>query len=114
VPSPPGPGSPSFRGKSGALTAARPLSLDTLLLKTIFNFKMYVCLCEAVTDHDIRTAVEDGASSVAEVMLCTRAGTRCGSCRTELAETVAAAQPSSCRRRLEVLDAFPHRTVRAA
>lgn len=85
-----------------------------LLLKTIFNFKMYVCLCEAVTDHDIRTAVDNGASSVAEVMLCTRAGTRCGSCRTELAETVAAAQPSGCRRRLDVLDNYPHPSVRAA
>jgi bacterioferritin-associated ferredoxin len=67
---------------------------------------MYVCLCEAVTDHEIRKAVEDGASSVTEVMQCTRAGTRCGSCRSELAETVAAAQGSPCRRRLDVIDDF--------
>lgn len=66
---------------------------------------MYVCMCEAVTDHEIRKAVEDGASSVAEVMLCTRAGTRCGACRSEIAEIVdaAAPPPRSCRRRLEVL-----------
>jgi len=80
-----------------------------LLLKTIFNFKMYVCLCEAVTDHEIRNAVEGGACSVAEVMLCTRAGTRCGSCRSEIADTVAAARPPlASRRRLEMVDAFPH------
>lgn len=65
---------------------------------------MYVCVCEAVTDHEIRQAVESGASSVGEVMRCTRAGTRCGSCRTELAQMVEAAQPP-CRRRLEVIDA---------
>lgn len=66
---------------------------------------MYVCMCEAVTDHDIRKAVEDGASSVAEVMACTRAGTRCGACRHEIAEIVdaAAPPPRSCRRRLELL-----------
>lgn len=66
---------------------------------------MYVCVCEAVTDHEIRKAVENGASSVGEVMHCTRAGTRCGSCRTELAQVVDAAQ-APCRRRLEVIEAF--------
>ncbi|MFO0586366.1 MAG: (2Fe-2S)-binding protein [Polyangiaceae bacterium] len=62
-------------------------------------------MCEAVTDHEIRKAVEDGASSVAEVMACTRAGTRCGACRHEISEIVdaAAPPPRSCRRRLEVL-----------
>ena len=78
------------------------------MLKTIFNFKMYVCVCEAVTDHEIRTVVDAGAASVAEVMRCTRAGTRCGSCRTELAEMVAASTPNACRRRLDVIDTRPH------
>ncbi len=64
---------------------------------------MYVCMCEAVTDHDIHHAVEEGASTVAEVMACTRAGTRCGACRPEIAAIVAAAAPpKSCRRRLEM------------
>jgi bacterioferritin-associated ferredoxin len=90
--------------------------LTTTVLKSIFNIKMYVCLCEAVTDHAIREAIEDGASSVTEVMGCTRAGTRCGSCRTELAEMVAAHAPAHCsRRRLDVLDAFPrHPPAKAA
>ncbi|MEZ4301472.1 MAG: (2Fe-2S)-binding protein [Polyangiaceae bacterium] len=68
---------------------------------------MYVCVCEAVTDHEIRQAVEGGASSVGEVMRCTRAGTRCGSCRTELAEVVDACRTPG-RRMLDVIDAFGH------
>jgi bacterioferritin-associated ferredoxin len=73
------------------------------MLKTIFNIRMYICLCEAVTDQEVRSVVQAGACSVAEVMRCTRAGTRCGACRTELAETVASAQPG--RRRLDVVSA---------
>ena len=62
--------------------------LDAETLKTIFKIRMYVCLCEAVSDHQIREAIENGASSVGEVMRCTRAGTRCGSCRTEIAPSI--------------------------
>ncbi|MBK8252438.1 MAG: (2Fe-2S)-binding protein [Polyangiaceae bacterium] len=82
--------------------------LDAALLKTIFSFKMYVCVCEAVTDHDIRKAVEDGASSVAEVMRCTRAGTKCGSCRNELHDVVNGSTPgpTGCHRRLEMIQPF--------
>lgn len=68
---------------------------------------MYVCMCEAVTDHEIRKAVENGASSVSEVMACTRAGTKCGACRAEIAELVDAAAPRSCRRRLGVIHETP-------
>ena len=84
------------------------------MLKTIFNFKMYVCVCEAVTDHEVRKVVEAGAASVTEVMRCTRAGTRCGSCRSELAEVVASAQPGGCRRRLDVIDSLPRSTSKQA
>jgi bacterioferritin-associated ferredoxin len=62
-------------------------------------------MCEAVTDHDVRAAIEEGASSIAEVMACTRAGTRCGACRTEIGALVAEhAPPKSCRRRLHLVD----------
>lgn len=88
-------------------------SLDAELLKTIFSFRMYVCVCEAVTDHEIVKAVENGASSVAEVMHCTRAGTRCGTCRTELAQMVDANAPA-CRRRLEMHDSFGRPPAKAA
>ena len=82
------------------------------MLKAIFKIKMYVCLCEAVSDHDIREAVDNGATSVGEVMCCTRAGTRCGSCRADVADTVAAAR-AGCRR-LDMLDAFALCAPRAA
>jgi bacterioferritin-associated ferredoxin len=39
-----------------------------------------VCHCNRVRDDDIRACVREGASSVAEVKLGCRAGTRCGGC----------------------------------
>ena len=68
---------------------------------------MYVCMCEAVTDHAIHQAIDDGASTVAEVMACTRAGTRCGACRSEIAALVASAVPPKSCRRLHVIDDRP-------
>ncbi len=47
---------------------------------------MYVCLCLGVTDREIQQAIAEGASTVEDVMYCTGAGTRCGSC----VETIAA------------------------
>jgi bacterioferritin-associated ferredoxin len=52
---------------------------------------MYVCLCSGVTDADIQTAIDGGASTLEAVVLATRAGSRCGTCRTEVAEMIAAA-----------------------
>ena len=53
-----------------------------MMLKATFNItsRMYVCLCRAVTDRQVRTAIRSGACSVADVMECTRAGTCCGGC----------------------------------
>ena len=41
---------------------------------------MYVCICNGVTDHQIRQAAEDGCTSVSELMMRTGCGTNCGSC----------------------------------
>ena len=41
---------------------------------------MYVCICNGVTDRDIRQAVEAGCRSVAELTMRTGAGATCGSC----------------------------------
>jgi bacterioferritin-associated ferredoxin len=49
---------------------------------------MYVCLCMGVSDREIRRAIRDGACSTPEVMACTGAGTRCGSCRPSIVELV--------------------------
>lgn len=56
---------------------------------------MYVCLCLGVTDRDIHETIADGASSVEEVMRCTGAGTRCGSCQDQISDLVEQAQPAS-------------------
>jgi bacterioferritin-associated ferredoxin len=49
---------------------------------------MYVCLCMGVSDQEIHEAIGAGACSVPEVMQCTGAGTRCGSCRKTIASLV--------------------------
>ena len=49
---------------------------------------MYVCVCTGVTDGQIRTLVREGGCSLEEVMSCTGAGTRCGSCVKTVAELV--------------------------
>lgn len=41
---------------------------------------MYVCICNGVTDRDIRHAVEAGCRSVPELTMRTGAGASCGSC----------------------------------
>jgi bacterioferritin-associated ferredoxin len=41
---------------------------------------MIVCLCRAVCDRTIRTAIDAGARSVDEVAAACRAGSGCGAC----------------------------------
>ncbi|MBD9370205.1 (2Fe-2S)-binding protein [Xanthomonas sp. XNM01] len=41
---------------------------------------MYVCICNGVTDRQIREAVENGCSSVSELTMRTGCGATCGSC----------------------------------
>ena len=41
---------------------------------------MYVCICNGVTEHDIRQAAEAGCDSVPELTMRTGAGANCGSC----------------------------------
>jgi nitrite reductase (NADH) large subunit len=39
-----------------------------------------ICSCEAVTKATLCSAIDDGASSVADLKSCTKAGTGCGGC----------------------------------
>lgn len=48
---------------------------------------MYVCICNGVTDHEIRKAAEAGCRSMAELTMRTGAGATCGSC-VEMATAV--------------------------
>lgn len=42
---------------------------------------MIVCVCNRVSDRDIRKAVAEGVSSFAELQACTRCSTTCGCCK---------------------------------
>jgi bacterioferritin-associated ferredoxin len=42
---------------------------------------MYVCVCHAVTDRQIREAVKGGARSLFDVQCCLPVGGCCGSCQ---------------------------------
>ncbi|MCA1683280.1 MAG: (2Fe-2S)-binding protein [Actinobacteria bacterium] len=41
---------------------------------------MYACLCRAVSERNVRAAVADGATTVAQVRAACGAGTGCGGC----------------------------------
>ncbi len=45
---------------------------------------MYVCVCFAVTDKEIRRAIEDGADTREAVTRACRAGGDCGSCHRQI------------------------------
>jgi bacterioferritin-associated ferredoxin len=49
---------------------------------------MYVCICKAVSDHDIRRAVADGARCFEDVQARTGCATCCGCCEDEARQLV--------------------------
>lgn len=51
---------------------------------------MYICLCKAVTDSDIKRAIESGAESFSDVRESLGVGTVCGSCACQAKELVKA------------------------
>jgi bacterioferritin-associated ferredoxin len=53
---------------------------------------MYVCLCHAVTDHEIRAAVNLGVDTLDAIGEHLGVGTRCGCCRDTAAQVI-----SDCR-----------------
>jgi bacterioferritin-associated ferredoxin len=48
---------------------------------------MYICLCNAITDHDIRRAAADGVRSFAELQARTGCSDCCGCCEDEARNT---------------------------
>ena len=50
---------------------------------------MYVCICNGVTDRQVREAAEAGCDSVSELTMRTGLGSTCGSC-LPLAEAIMA------------------------
>ncbi|TAN08851.1 MAG: (2Fe-2S)-binding protein [Rhodanobacteraceae bacterium] len=58
---------------------------------------MYVCVCQAVSDQDIRHAVAHGAHTFEDVQARTRCTTCCGCCEAEARALVAATVESDRR-----------------
>ncbi len=48
---------------------------------------MYVCVCNAITDREVRAAAKAGVASVSELSAKLGVATNCGSC-TELAQAI--------------------------
>ena len=42
---------------------------------------MYICLCNAITEHDIRACAEGGGCTLRDLETCLGVGTCCGRCR---------------------------------
>ena len=42
---------------------------------------MYICVCNAVTDSDIRAAVEDGVHNLKQLRFATGCTSTCGCCK---------------------------------
>jgi bacterioferritin-associated ferredoxin len=53
---------------------------------------VYVCICNGVTDHQIREAVANGCASVTELTMRTGCGSNCGSCLDMAADLMAHAR----------------------
>jgi bacterioferritin-associated ferredoxin len=47
---------------------------------------MYVCICNGVTDADIRRVADEGCRDLHELTMRTGCGSNCGSCRELAAE----------------------------
>jgi bacterioferritin-associated ferredoxin len=55
---------------------------------------MYVCICHAVTDRDIKKAVANGTRTLSELKLQTGCSTSCGRCEESAREILATALPT--------------------
>jgi bacterioferritin-associated ferredoxin len=45
---------------------------------------MYVCICKAVTDRQIREAVQQGCCTRKDLVRCLEVGRDCGKCRSQV------------------------------
>ena len=56
---------------------------------------VYVCICNGVTEHDIRRAAEAGCGSVAELTMRTGCGACCGTCMETASALLEESRPSA-------------------
>ncbi|MDH7453829.1 bacterioferritin-associated ferredoxin [Luteimonas composti] len=55
---------------------------------------MYVCICNGITDQDIRRAAEAGCGSMSELTMRTGAGACCGTCVETASALLEEARPA--------------------
>ena len=67
---------------------------------------MYVCICNGVTDRDIRQAAQAGCGGMAELTMRTGCGACCGSCVDTATQTLEQARAELQAQRGNVVD-FP-------
>lgn len=60
---------------------------------------MFVCMCLAVTEREIRDCISAGARTVDEVGAVSCAGTGCGGCRERIQQLLAAGSAPGAPRR---------------
>jgi bacterioferritin-associated ferredoxin len=57
---------------------------------------MYICVCKAVTDRQIRGAIRQGADSLSELQAQLPVATGCGCCRGSVLKLLAEERESPC------------------
>ena len=57
---------------------------------------MYVCVCRAVTDKQVKAAIEAGARTVGDVTKACCAGDDCGSCHHVIEGMIEEAREADC------------------
>ncbi|MFM8331660.1 MAG: (2Fe-2S)-binding protein [Candidatus Methylumidiphilus sp.] len=55
---------------------------------------MYICICKAVTDGQIREAIRQGACTRRELVQCLSVGRDCGKCNADVRELLSAHKPA--------------------
>jgi bacterioferritin-associated ferredoxin len=50
---------------------------------------MYICICNAITERQIRACAQSGARSMCDLESCLGVGTNCGRCRPAANEILA-------------------------
>src|SRR5690606_35882024 len=56
---------------------------------------VYVCICNGITDHDIRRAAEAGCGTLSELTMRTGVGACCGSCVEPATALLEEARPAA-------------------
>lgn len=72
---------------------------------------MYVCVCKAVTDSQIKRAISEGVNSRRELFKCLGVGSDCGKCNSHVKELLNNTEQTCNQYRMQN---SPDRTILAA